>query len=119
MADKSKSFNVDIVDKAGTFNAFFKRITGDEEDYDFDGLAALRKLLSNEKARILYTIKHKNPNSIYKLSKLLKRDFKSVAEDIKLLGRFGIIEMIAEKTGKRERLKPVLVVSSIDIHFKV
>lgn len=119
MAGKAKIFDVDIVDKAGTFNAFFKRITGDEEDYDFDGLAAVRKLLSNEKARILYTIKHKNPNSIYRLSKLLKRDFKSVTEDIKLLERFGILEMIAEKTGKRERLKPVIVTKSIDIHFRI
>lgn len=119
MADKLKSFDINIVDKAGTFNSFFKRISGDEEDYDFEGLAAVRKLLSNEKARILYTIKHKTPTSIYKLSKLLKRDFKSVTEDIKLLERFGIIEMIAEKTGKRERLKPVIIANSIDLHFKI
>lgn len=119
MADKTKSFDVDIVDKAGAFNSFFKRITGEEEDYDFDGLATLRKLLSNEKARILYVIKHKNPRSLYDLSKLLKRDFKSVSEDMKVLERFGIIEMIAEKTGKRERLKPVLIANSINIRFKI
>jgi len=119
MADKSKTFDVSIVDKAGAFNAFFKKLTGDEEDYDFDGLSMLRKLLSNEKARMLYTIRHKKPESIYKLSKLLKRDFKSVTEDVKFLENFGILEMIAEKTGKRERLKPIITTTSLDIHFKL
>lgn len=119
MADKSKSFDIDIVDKSGAFNAFFKRMTGEEEDFDFDSLSTVRKLLGNEKARILYTIKSKSPRSIYNLAKLLKRDFKSVIEDVKLLERFGLIEMFAEKTGKRERLRPVIAVNSINIHIKI
>lgn len=119
MADKLKSFDIDIVDKSGAFNAFFRRLTGEEEDFDFDSLSAIRKILSNEKARLLYTIKTKHPSSIYNLAKLVKRDFKSVIEDIKLLERFGLIEMLAEKTGKRERLKPILAATSINLHIKI
>jgi hypothetical protein len=37
---------------------------------DFSGLLALRQLLSDEKARILHTIKTKNPKSIYELAKI-------------------------------------------------
>jgi predicted transcriptional regulator len=94
-------------------------MTGEHVDYDFEGIGALRKLLSNEKARIMHTIKVKSPSSIYALAKILKRDFKSVNEDLKLLERFGFIDLIAEKSGKRERLKPILVVDSIHINIKV
>ena len=117
MATKTREIN--IVDESGTFKTFFKRITGEHTDYDFEGLSALRRLLSNEKARILHVVKAKHPSSIYGLAKILKRDFKSVNEDVKLLERFGFVDFIAEKTGKRERLKPVIVVDSIHINFKI
>lgn len=79
----------------------------------------LRKLLSNEKARLLHIIKVKKPTSIYSLAKLSGRDFKSVNDDIKLLEKFGFIVMINEKTGKRERLKPLLAADIIRIDFKI
>ncbi len=119
MAAKNKTREITIVDNEGTFSAFFQKLTGEKKDYDFEGLSALRKLLNNEKARLLHIIKNKNPSSIYALSKIAGRDFKSVREDIKLLERFGFIDMIAEKTGKRERLKPILTVDSIHIHVKI
>ncbi|MBU0466486.1 MAG: hypothetical protein KJ718_04015 [Nanoarchaeota archaeon] len=118
MADKSKTREITIIDEGGTFNALLRRFTGGK-DYDFEGLALLRKLLSNEKARLMHTIKTKKPISIYGLAKLLKRDFKSVNEDIKLLEKFGFVDMIAERTGKRERLRPILAVNSMNINIKL
>lgn len=119
MAQKTKSRQITIVDERGTFTTLFKRITGEKKDYDFKGLATLRNLLSNEKARILHIIKTKSPKSVYEISKILKRDFKSVSEDVKLLEKFGFIDLISEKTGKRKRLRPVLVVDSIKIEIKI
>ncbi len=119
MAQKTKTREITIVEEEGSFSTFFKKFTGEGKEYDFEGLSALRKLLNNEKARLLHLIKSKNPSSIYELAKISGRDFKSVNDDIKLLERFGFIDMIAEKTGKRERLKPVIVVDSIHIHLKV
>lgn len=120
MAKTTKIRDINIMQDAGTFTTFFKRITGEENTgYDFDGLSALRHILTNEKAKILHMIKTKKPSSIYALAKLLERDFKSVNEDIKLLEQFGFIDLIAERTGKRERLKPVIVVDSIQINVKV
>ena len=119
MAEKSKTREITLVDKSGTFHYLRKHLIGENEEFDFDALSAIRKILSNEKARLLYTIKTKKPNSIYQLAKILKRDFKSVDKDIKLLERFGFIDMVAERTGKRERLKPVLIVDTIHIHIKV
>src|SRR3989304_2290201 len=119
MAKVTKTRDIDIVDESGAFTTFFKKITGDHSNYDFEGLHSLRQLLSNEKAKILYIIKTKKPSSIYKLAKIVNRDFKSVSEDIKLLEKFGFIDLISEKTGKRERLKPVLVVDTIHINVKI
>ncbi len=116
---KNKIREINIVDDAGVFAAFFKKFTHGENEYDFDSLSALRKLLSNEKARILFTIKNKQPSSLYNLAKILGRDFKSISEDVKLLERFGFIQMVSEKTGNRERLKPVLAVDSVTINIKI
>lgn len=119
MAQKTKIREITIVDKRGAFETFFRKFTGEKEDYDFEGLSALRRLLSNEKARLLHIIKTKNPKSMYELAKMLKRDFKSVIQDIKLLERFGFIDMISEKTGKRERQRPILVIDSLYINLKI
>ena len=120
MAQKSRTREITLVENSGTFNTFLKRFTKSKDsEYDFDSLSLLRKLLSNEKARILNVIKTKQPGSIYELAKILKRDFKTVSEDIKLLQRFGFIEMSAEKTGNRKRLKPSVVVDSVIINLKL
>jgi len=118
MAEKSKTREITIIDEGGTFDVLLRRFTGARE-YDFEGLASLRKLLSNEKARLLHALKKNNPRSIYELAKIVKRDFKSVSDDIKLLEKFGFVEMISEKTGKRQRLRPIIVVDSMNIKIKI
>jgi predicted transcriptional regulator len=90
-----------------------------QENYDFSGIAALRQLLSNEKARILHVIKIQKPQSIYELAKKLDRGFKSVNDDVKLLERFGFIELIPEKTKNRVRHRPSIVVDTVSINVKI
>tara|TARA_Y100000310_G_scaffold340813_1_gene437867 strand:+ start:1286 stop:1645 length:360 start_codon:yes stop_codon:yes gene_type:complete len=119
MAKKTKTREITIEEDKGTFSTLFKKFSGEKEDYNFEGLSALRHLLSNEKARMINVIKNKDPISIYDLAKKLGRDFKSVNDDIKLLERFGFIDLIQEKTGKRNRLKPVIVVDSIYLQIKL
>ena len=113
---KTKTRYVDInVNKGG----FVSKLIGGDKSHDFSDVKLLRNLLSNEKARILYALKSKNPKSIYALAKLLGRDFKSVREDIKVLERFGFIEFHAEKKGKRESLMPVLIIDKLQIIIDV
>lgn len=97
----------------------FKKFEGEKKDYDFEGISALRKLLSNERSRLLHIIKTKKPKSVYELAKLLKRDLKAVNNDIKLMERFGFIDLVAEKTGNRERLRPVIIVDSMNLNIKL
>jgi len=119
MATKTKVREITISESSGAFQTFFKKLTGEQRDFDFEGLEMLRRLLSNEKARLLHTVKSRKPKSIYDLAKILQRDFKSVNDDVKLLERFGFIKMIPEKTGKRNRLKPVLSSEIIRIDFRI
>lgn len=115
---KIKVREITIQEEEGAFN-FFTKLGVTKKDYDFEGISALRSLLSNEKARILHTIKYQNPSSIYDLAKKLGRTFKSVNDDLKLLERFGFIEFIEEKTKHRRKHRPVLIVDTLTINFKV
>jgi len=115
MAQKTRVKEITITEERGAFSSFFKRFSSDKSDFDFKGLASLRSLLSNEKARIIHVIKERNPKSIYDVAKLVNRDFKSVSEDIKVLEQFGLIDLIKESTGKRERLRPVAIVDVLKI----
>lgn len=115
---KTKTREITIRESKGTFSLF--KSTGFSKDkYDFSGILSLRQLLSNEKARILDTVKNEKPPSIYALAKKLNRGFKSVNDDIKLLERFGFIELVEEKTKDRIRHRPILVVDNVIINIKV
>lgn len=115
---KTKIREITITESQGAFS-IFKKLKTSKEDFDFSGISALRQLLSNEKARILNVIKTQNPNSIYELAKKLNRGFKSVNDDIRILERFGFIELTEEKTKNRIRHKPKIVVDSITINVKL
>jgi len=115
---KTKIREITITESKGTFSVFKKK-ENSKKDYDFSGILTLRQLLSNEKARILHVLKTQKPISIYDLAKKLGRGFKSVNDDIKLLERFGFIELIEEKTKNRKRYRPEIVVDTITIHLKI
>jgi predicted transcriptional regulator len=102
----------------GVITKIFRR-SDKEIHYNSEDIELLRKLLSNQKSRILYFLKKKKPNSIYSLSKLLKRDFKSVYQDLKVLERFGLVEFEAEKKGDRESLKPTLLADEIQLFIRI
>ena len=114
----SKTREITIKESKGIFNLIKdKQIS--KSDYNFEGLSALRQLLNNEKARMLHVIKTQEPKSIYELAKKLKRNFKSVVEDINLLERFGFIELVEEKTKNRVRHKPEIAVNEVIIKMSI
>lgn len=114
----SKTREITIKESKGIFS-IIKDTQISKSDYNFEGLHTLRQLLNNEKARMLHVIKTQNPKSIYELAKKLNRNFKPVVEDIKLLERFGFIELIEEKTKNRVRHKPEIIVDKIIINVEI
>ncbi|MBI2630303.1 hypothetical protein HYW76_04315 [Candidatus Pacearchaeota archaeon] len=117
---KEKTRIVNLYITPSAFSSIFKRLRGDKSDYDFSSLIDLRQLLSNEKAKILNVINNQKVESIYHLARILKRDFKSVRQDIKILEKFGFLELKQEVKGKRKKLKPILIIDKlqININFK-
>ena len=116
MAKQIKTRNITISEKEGTFSSIFHRIKGSKKE---SGIESLRKMLSNERARLLHICKTKEPESIYKLAKLLGRDFKAVRQDIKLLEQFGFIELISSHKDGRERLRPVVDADQVVITVNI
>lgn len=114
----TKNIEITIKESKGAFS-IFKQQGSSKKDYDFSGALVLRQLLSNEKARILHIIKTRKPKSIYDLAKILGRGFKSVNDDVKLLQRFGFIDLVEEKTKNRIRHRPVIIIDEIIFHFKI
>lgn len=115
---KTKVREITIDESKGTFN-IFKKSSISKEDFDFDGLGALRNLLTNEKARMIHVIKTQKPDSIYALAKKLGRTFKSVSDDLKLLERFGFIEFLEEKTKNRVRHRPIIIVDTVIVNIRI
>jgi predicted transcriptional regulator len=118
MPDKSKT-KTRYVDVNASSDSFVSKFMGSSKDHDFSDIKLLRSLLSNEKARILYVLKHKKPKSMYALAKLLDRDFKSVRGDLLVLERFGFVSFFHEKKGNRSSLMPVLAADRIQIIVSV
>ena len=116
MATNTKTRNITLSEKEGGFSTIFHRIKGGKKE---SGIESLRKLLSNERARLLHTCKTKEPDSIYKLAKLLGRDFKAVRSDIRLLEQFGFIELISSHKEGRERLRPVVDADQVIITINI
>lgn len=116
---KSKIKNITIKESKGTFNIFSTTKKSQSKEHDFSELSDLRKLLSNEKARLLDTIKTKSPGSIYELSKVLKRPFKAVNDDAKFLEKYGLIQLKKEKVKNRDRLKPIIAIDTLTVNFQL
>ena len=110
-----KTRAIELYINPGSLATIFRRFRGEKSEFDFSGIAELRQLLSNEKARLLYVVKNQKPGSIYDLAKLLKRDFKSVSKDVRLLEKFGFITLTPETKGKRKKLKPVIAIDKLQI----
>ncbi|MGC9309159.1 MAG: hypothetical protein ACP5D2_00500 [Candidatus Nanoarchaeia archaeon] len=109
---KKRDLNISV--KKGNFVTKFMSKKPKQSD-----ISLLRSLLSKEKARLLYTLKNKQPASIYALARLLERDFKSVREDLLLLQEFELISFKQVKKGKRKSLQPYLIAEKLDISLHI
>lgn len=77
------------------------------EGISFENLEAMRKILTEERIRILRTIKKERPQSIYELAKILNRDIKNTFNDVQFLAQLGLIELKKTKDG-REKTAPTV-----------
>lgn len=84
----------------------------------FESLDAMRRILTEERLRMLKVIKKDHPASIYELSKMLKRDVKNTFDDVQFLVQAGLVELkktkdVREKTTPRVNYDKILLEISV------
>jgi len=90
----------------------------DHAGVSFESIEGLRNVLTKRRLELISVIRHKKPNSIYELSKLLNRDMKSVNTDLKILEENDFVELKKTNHG-RQRVVPVVEFDKIDIMVSV
>ncbi|MGO9613732.1 MAG: ArsR family transcriptional regulator [Dissulfurispiraceae bacterium] len=88
------------------------------EGISFESLEAMRKVLTEERLRILKTVKKEHPGSIYELAKILKRDIKNTFDDVQFLSQAGFIELKKTRDG-REKTTPQVNYDKITLEILV
>jgi predicted transcriptional regulator len=111
---KTRYFQLNAIEKS-----FVSKMLNERQKNQHADLELLRNLLTKEKAKILYTIKQKNPHSIYHLAMLLNRDQKSIRRDLKILERFGFVDFEESKNGKKISHKPVLTTHKMILEISI
>jgi predicted transcriptional regulator len=88
------------------------------EGSSFESLDSMRKVLTEERLKILKTIKKDHPQSIYALAKMLHRDIKNTFDDVQFLAKMGFIELKKAKEG-REKTTPIVTYDKILLEIPV
>ena len=84
----------------------------------FESIDGLRNVLTNRRLELISVVRKKKPKSIYQLSKMLKRDLKSVNNDVQILKSSDFITFKRVNEG-RKRVIPIVEFDKIDIMVKV
>lgn len=84
----------------------------------FESIDGFRKALTPRRLELLRLIREKQPESLQGLSRLAKRNIKSVATDIALLEDLGLVGMKRKKEGRREST-PTVNYNKINLEIAV
>lgn len=84
----------------------------------FANMEAVRKVLTENRIRLMKVIKQKKPASLYELAKLAHRDLKNVSQDIAFLEDLGLVDLRSPQ-GVRNQRKPVLLSDRFSVEFAI
>jgi predicted transcriptional regulator len=75
----------------------------------FGSIESFREFFTPKRLELLHVIKQKQPESVYELAKLVKREIKSVVVDIGILEKYGLVDTkkINNKNGSGYKVMPV------------
>lgn len=77
----------------------------------FPDFETLGRVITGARLELLNNIRRLKPHSIQELARMVKRDFKNVYQDVKLLAEFGLIEL--KEDGPRKSAEPLAKFSEI------
>ncbi len=105
---------------AGILGRFRPKKQEQAEQQRLEEIKLARTLLSDSKINLLRAIKEHKPASIYELAKTLKRDIKSVRNDLKSLSKIGFVKFeYSQFKGTLKKAKPVLNMNKLVISIEV
>ncbi|MGR3303418.1 MAG: HVO_A0114 family putative DNA-binding protein [Candidatus Scalindua sp.] len=84
----------------------------------FESLGVMRKFITDERLRVLKTIKKYQPSSVYELAKILKRDIKNVSNDVNYLESIDLLE-VKRTTKGRSKSTPLVKYDKILLEIPV
>lgn len=85
----------------------------------FSNIESFRKFFTPKRMQLLKTVKERKPKSIYKLSKILDRDIKSVSNDLDILEEHGLLELEKTKKNNIKRVKPTVNYDRIRVEVEI
>ncbi|MDD5772816.1 MAG: hypothetical protein PHX78_05035 [bacterium] len=120
---KLKKIKIGIKDLKSALNDFEKtgesiergEMIKEETGVYFTSFEAFRKALTPKRLELLRIIKAKKPSSINELARMINRDIKNVADDVKYLGQMGLIE----KTETNRKIAPTIDYDKISLEIAV
>ena len=78
----------------------------------------MRKVLTEERLKIVKAIRKNHPASIYELAKILRRDVKNTFDDVQFLAQAGLVELKKTKD-IREKTTPKVDYDKIVLEISV
>ena len=96
-----------------------KHVIKPKKGLSFGSVDSFREFFTPRKVELLKVIRHKQPDSIYELAKLTKRDFKSVVTDIRILEKYGLIDTkkIQVKGKAGYKVKPIFDYDKLNVEI--
>ena len=79
----------------------------------FESLEAIRNVLTPKRLELWHIIRDKEPHSILELSKMAKRDFKSIHRDVSVLVAAGIVELREGKGSRGNTQQPISLADTL------
>lgn len=79
----------------------------------FESIDAVRIVLTPKRLELWRTIRDRKPRSISQLAKFVRRNFKSVYQDVQLLVAVGLVELRASKAETGKHLEPRALADSL------
>ncbi len=114
---KSKKVLLIVEKSSKALNRAFSAIERPAKKYkdvtiiSFPDFETLGRVITGARLELLNNIRKMKPRSIQELSRMVKRDFKNVYQDVKLLAEFGLIEL--KDAGPRKSAEPLAKYSEI------
>jgi len=109
---KPKILNINFKSRDEFLEDTKKEILGEgipkKNELIFDSIETFKRAMGQNKLEILMAISRLNPESVYRLEKLLNRKYPHVLKDCRKLESLGLIRLVKSEGAKRQ-LRPELV----------